>query len=62
MKVTYDAQTDTLTLVFRDVPVSESDEARPGVILDCDEAGNVVAIEVLDASRRVEEPGRVTLG
>lgn len=62
MKVSYDAQTDTLTVVFRDVPVAESDEARPGLILDCDEDGNVVAIEILDASRRVEEPGRVTLG
>ena len=30
--------------------------------LDFDEAGDVVAIEVLDASHRVEEPGRVTLG
>jgi uncharacterized protein YuzE len=62
MKVTYDEQTDTLTLVFRDVPIAESDEARPGVILDCDREGNVVAIEVLDASRQVDEPARVTMG
>ena len=62
MEVTYDEKTDTLTMIFRDVPIAESDEARPGVILDFDEAGDVVAIEVLDASHRVEEPGRVTLG
>jgi uncharacterized protein YuzE len=31
------------------------------VILDYDEAGNIVSIEVLDASRRVEEPRKVTL-
>jgi YD repeat-containing protein len=61
MKVNYDAKTDTLTVMFREVPVAESDEEKPGVILDYDEAGNIVSIEVLDASRRVEEPRRVTL-
>lgn len=61
MKVNYDARADTLTVVFRDVPVAESDEGRPGVILDYDAAGNIVSIEVLDASRRVEEPRKVTM-
>jgi len=61
MRVNYDAKTDTLTVIFRDVPVAESDEEKPGVILDYDEAGNIVSIEVLDASQRVEEPGRVTV-
>ena len=61
MKVSYDVQTDTLTVVFRDVPVVESDEDKPGVILDYDAAGNIVSIEVLDASMRVEEPSKVTV-
>ncbi|TMH70289.1 MAG: DUF2283 domain-containing protein [Betaproteobacteria bacterium] len=61
MKVNYDARTDTLTVIFRDVPVAESDEEKPGVILDYDTAGNIVSIEVLDASQRVEEPGSVTM-
>jgi YD repeat-containing protein len=61
MKVTYDAETDTLTVVFRDAPIAESDEDKPGVILDYDVAGNLVSIEVLDASKRVEEPRSVTL-
>jgi len=61
MKVNYDARTDTLTVIFRDVPVAESDEEKPGVILDYDAAGNIVSIEVLDASQRVEEPGTVTV-
>jgi YD repeat-containing protein len=61
MKVNYDVKTDTLTVIFRDVPVAESDEEKPGVILDYDAAGNIVSIEVLDASRRVEEPRRVTV-
>lgn len=61
MKVNYDAQIDTLTVIFRDVPVAESDEDKPGVILDYDAGGNLVSIEVLDASKRVEEPSSVTL-
>ena len=35
MKVRYDPETDTLTLRLNDRQISESDEATPGVILDC---------------------------
>ena len=61
MKINYDTSTDTLTVVFREGPVAESDEDKPGVILDCDAGGNLVSIEVLDASKRVDEPRSVTL-
>lgn len=56
MRVTYDAETDTVRLVFRPSPIAESDEDKPGIILDYDEAGNVVSMEILDASERVEHP------
>ena len=59
MKVEYDSQTDTLTLILRQGVVAESDEDRSGIILDYDDAGNLLSIEVLDASRRVEEPRSV---
>jgi len=55
MKATYDPKTDTLTLLLKSGPVAESDEGKPGVILDYDAAGDLVGIEVLDASRRVSE-------
>jgi len=61
MNVNYDGKTDILTVVFRNSPVAESDEEKPGVILDYDVAGNIISIEVLDASRRVEEPRKVTV-
>ena len=61
MKVNYDAKTDVLKVIFRDVPVADSDDEKPGIILHYDEAGNIVSIEVLEASRCVEEPGKVTM-
>jgi YD repeat-containing protein len=60
MKVTYDTQTDVLTVILREgVNVAESDEDKPGVILDYDEQGNLVSIEILDASKRVTEARRI---
>lgn len=60
MRVVYDRRTDTMTVVLKENSrVVESDEGRPGVILDYDNDGDLVSVEVLDASRRVTDVGRV---
>ena len=60
MKVSYDQQSDILTVVFKEqTEVAISDDGKPGAILDFDRAGDLVAIEILDASRRVSEATRV---
>lgn len=60
MKATYDSRTDTLSIVLKaDGRVAESDEDKPGVILDYDEQGNLVSLEILDASKRVTEARRI---
>ena len=59
MRITFDPETDTLTFVLRDAPIVESDEEKPGMILDFDADGNVVGIEIMDASQRVSDPRRV---
>ena len=60
MKVTYDLKTDTVVLLLRDgAEVAESDEVGPGLIHDYDADGNVVSIEILDASRRLTQADRV---
>jgi YD repeat-containing protein len=39
--------------------VAESDEDKPGITLDYDAAGNLVSLEVLDASQRVTEAKKI---
>jgi uncharacterized protein YuzE len=60
MKVSYDARVDSLVVLLREgAIVAESEEDKPGVILDYDEDGNLVSLEILDASRRVSDTGKV---
>ena len=60
MKVAYDQKTDTLSVILKDnTPVAESDEDKPGVILDYDEEGNLISLEILDASTRVTEARKI---
>lgn len=59
MKVTYDPETDILRVLFGTAAIEESDEDKPGVILDYDKDGNVVGLEILDASKRMENPRSV---
>jgi uncharacterized protein YuzE len=56
MRVIYDSKTDILTIILNETLVAESDEDKPGIILDYDALGNVVSLEILDASRRVVQP------
>lgn len=59
MKVTYDPEVDVVRILFNSTPIEESDEEKPGVILDYDKDGNVVGMEILDASKRMENPRAV---
>ena len=59
MKITYDPEVDVLSIVLSNAPVDESDEDKPGVIIDYDKDGNIVGIEILDASMRTENPRAV---
>jgi len=56
MRIRYDPDVDVLRIVFNDRPVEESDEEKPGLILDYDKNGNIVGMEILDASKRIEDP------
>ncbi|MFO7598314.1 MAG: DUF2283 domain-containing protein [Candidatus Desulfacyla sp.] len=62
MKITYDAQADVLRILFSNAAIEESDEEKPGIILDFDKIGNIVGMEILDASKRMENPMAVEYG
>ena len=51
MKVIYDPEVDVLSVLLSDAAVAESDQDKPGVILDYDAGGNMVSFEILDASK-----------
>jgi len=60
MKVSYDPRTDTVTVIFKEESkIAESDEDKPGVILDYDQEGNLVSLEILDASKRVSQANKI---
>ena len=59
MKVIYDKETDTLSIILRPGKVLESDEVREGLIFDYDKVGRILSIEFLDASEQVRQPQSV---
>ena len=52
MKMTVDTEADALYLRLDESPVVESEEAAPGVVLDYNEANDIVGIELLGLSKR----------
>ena len=59
MKVSYYPEVDIVRILLSDAPIVESDESKPGVIMDYDAQGHLVGLEVLDASHRISDPRRV---
>jgi len=49
MKLKYDKEADVIYLRFREDKIAESDEIKPGLIIDYDNKGAPVAIEILNA-------------
>ena len=56
MRVIFDPETDTLSLILREDKIAESDEIREGVIIDYSADGRIVSMEILDASEQILEP------
>jgi uncharacterized protein YuzE len=59
MKVKYDRETDILYLKFNSETIKESDEDKPGIIIDYSENGSIVGIEILNASKKMSSPIKV---
>ncbi|PZO44387.1 MAG: hypothetical protein DCF17_03930 [Shackletoniella antarctica] len=56
MNITYDPSVDILRIILDDSEIDESDEEVEGIIMDYGPAGKLIGIEILDASKRVDNP------
>ncbi|HEY9647391.1 MAG TPA: DUF2283 domain-containing protein [Chroococcidiopsis sp.] len=56
MKVIYEAATDTLRIIFRDAVVEDFSEDRSGVKVDYDADDKIVAFNIRQASKLVDDP------
>lgn len=56
MKIEYDPKADAMYIRLAAGQVADSDEVRPGVVLDFDAEGRILGIEMLDVSRRADNP------
>lgn len=61
MKIEYDQKADAMYIRLIAGTVAESDEVRPGVVFDFDEAGRVLGIEMLDVSKRTDNPRELAM-
>lgn len=61
MKLTIDRESDALYFRLDDSQIVESEEVQPGVVLDFDARGQVVGVEMLRISERVDPEGLKTL-
>jgi len=55
MKVHFDRQSDAIYFLLDDSRVAESQEVKPGIILDFNEEHQLVGVEILDAGKRIPE-------
>lgn len=53
MRFRYDPEVDALYIRFQEGNVEETDEVFPGVMLDVDDNGNLLGLEVLNASSKL---------
>ncbi|MEL6776449.1 MAG: DUF2283 domain-containing protein [Cyanobacteria bacterium J06597_16] len=56
MNVTYDPEKDILQISFSSRLIEETTQITPGMVLDYDEDGRVVGLELRKASERVDDP------
>ena len=61
MKLSIDKEADALYLRLDESPIIESEEVAPGIVLDYNEADQVVGIEMMDLSKRSPETSLTNL-
>ncbi len=60
MRMRVDHGADAVYLNLTDRPIKESEEVADGIVIDYDAEGRLVGIEILDASKRTNDPQVLT--
>jgi uncharacterized protein YuzE len=61
MRIKLDKESDALYFRLHEKRILESEEVRPGIILDFDENGRVVGVEFLGVSARATKEDLATM-
>ena len=56
MRVRIDRGADAVYLNITERPIEGSQEVADGIVVDYDAKGRIVGVEILDASKRTEDP------
>ena len=56
MRVRVDHGADAVYLNLTDRPIKDSEEVTDGIVVDNDFEGRIVGVEILDASKRTDDP------
>lgn len=56
MRVRVDHGADAVYLNLTDRPIKDSEKVADGIVVDYDEKGRIVGVEILDASKRTDDP------
>jgi uncharacterized protein YuzE len=56
MKVVYDPDKDIVQIAFKEATIEETAQIAPGLVLDYDEDGHVIGLEIKKASTKMDTP------
>jgi len=56
MRMRVDHAADAVYLNLTDRPIKDSAEVADGIVVDYDAEGRIVGVEILDASKRTDDP------
>lgn len=61
MTITYCPEEDTLRILLRDAPIHQSEVHPAGLVLDFDQHGGILGLEIASASDYISRPDALTL-
>ncbi len=61
MKFQYDPQVDALYILMASGKLAQTEQVRPDLMVDYDENGKILGIEMLDISKNADNPWEMVL-